>query len=255
MPSKISVSNQKGGVGKTMVAINLAGALNQQGHEVLFIDIDPQGNATEGLGLANLYEPQSPSLYDILIDDQSLINETIASHEEMDVVPSNIEMFNAEPDLITSMRGRERLKRAIENIEHDYDYIITDTPPWLGILTDSALLSCGNVVVPALAESTSTRALEILFDQIDTIEEQYETSILEQAIVANRVEPDGESKEMMEWFEETFEPAIPVFEVRKRVVLKRAWSNGVSIFQHSEECDMEDVFLELADSLQERVPA
>ena len=255
MASKIAVSNQKGGVGKTMVAINLAGALNQQGYDVLFVDIDPQGNATEGLGLADFYEPQSPSLYDVLIEDQSLINDTITNHEEMDVVPSNIEMFNAEPDLITSMRGRERLRRALNNLDHDYDHIIVDTPPWLGILTDSSLLSCGNVVVPALAESTSTRALEILFDQVDTIEEQYETTISEQAIVANRVEPDGESKEMMEWFRETFEPAIPVFEVRKRVVLKRAWSNGVSIFEHSEECDMEDVFLQLANSLQERVRA
>jgi chromosome partitioning protein len=255
MASRIAVSNQKGGVGKTMVAINLAGALNRQGHDVLFVDIDPQGNATEGLGLTDRYEPGSPNLYDVLLEDQSSIGATVATHPEMDVVPSNVEMFNAEPDLITSMRGRERLRQALDELDRTYDYVVVDTPPWLGILTDSALLACGNVVIPALAESTSTRALEILFDQIDTIEDQYGTAITERAVVANRVEQDGESTEMMEWFRDTFEPAIPVFEVRKRVVLKRAWGNGVSVFEHEEDCDMEAVFLDLAESLQERVPA
>lgn len=252
---KVATAMQKGGTGKTMVSISLAGALNQRGHDVLFVDLDPQGNATEGLGLADAYDPRTPSLYDVLLDDPATINDLIYDHPEMRVVPSNVEMFNAEPDLITSMRGRERLQMAFEELAAAPDFIVVDCPPWLGILTDSALLASGNVVMPALAESTSTRALEILFDQIDTLEENYDTTIHEQAVVANRVEPDGESREMMAWFRDTFEPGLPVFEVRKRVVLKRAWSNGVSVFEHGEDCDMEPVFLDLAAAIEERVMA
>lgn len=263
-PVRIAVTLQKGGTGKTTTAINLAGALNHRGHDILFVDLDPQGNATEGLGLAEEYEPQKPSLFDVLASDQSLASELIVSHPEMDVLPSNIEMFQIETELTGAMRARERVSRALDAIEVEaidgnerengskhgseskYDYVIIDCPPWLGILTDSALIAAGRVVLPALAESTSTRALEILFEQIETVEQQYEMDIEELAVVANRVEPDGESEEMCAWFQETFEPHIPVVEIRKRVALKRAWSNGTSIFSAGEACDMTKRYEELA---------
>lgn len=248
MAKTMAITNQKGGVGKTTVAINLAGALNQLGEDVLFVDLDPQGNATEGLGFTEAYDdPSGGTLYDTLLSDQSTINDIIVDHDEMRLAPSNVEMFNAEPELITEMRNRERLDMALDELEAEPDYIIIDCPPWLGILTDSALLACDSIVVPGLAESTSTRAVEILFDQVDTIEENFDATIGIDAIAANRVENDGESEEMMEWFRDTFEPTVPVYEIRKRVALKRAWSNGTSTFLHDEECDMGAVFLEMAE--------
>ena len=251
---RICVTMQKGGTGKTTTAINLSGALSERGHDVLFVDLDPQGNATEGLGLTAEYEPKDFSLYDALVDEHERGSELIVPHEEMDVLPSNVEMFNVEADLTGAMRSRERLSLVLDHIEsgHDYDYIIIDCPPWLGILTDAALIAAGNVILPALAESTSTRALEILFEQIETIEDKYGMRINEVAVVANRVEPDGESEDMMAWFEETFEPNIPVVEIRKRVALKRAWSNGTSIFRHEEACDMDDQFDALAALVEDR---
>jgi chromosome partitioning protein len=160
-------------------------------------------------------------------------------------------MFNAEPELTTSMRGRERLSMALSELEHDYEYVVVDCPPSLGNLTDNALLACQQVLIPALAEGTSIRALEILFDQIETIEDGYDVDIADLGLVANRVETDGEATEMMDWFEDTFADRIPVWEVRKRVALKRAWNNGVSIFEHDESCDMEAVFLEIAEHIEE----
>jgi len=261
MTYRLAVSNQKGGVGKTTVAINVAGALAHRGHDVLFVDLDPQGHGTEGLGLEDAYDASPPSLYDVLldIDAQHRINDLVVSHEEFDVLPSNIDMFNAEPELTTAMRGRERFSMALDELEADYDFLVVDCPPSLGNLTDNALLACRNVLIPAQAEGTSIRALEILFDQIDTLEESYEVDVEDVGLVANRVEVDGEAREMMDWFRDTFGDRIPVWEIRKRVALKRAWNDGVSTFAHDESCDMESVLLDIAAHLEtlaaERVEA
>jgi chromosome partitioning protein len=253
MTFQFCLSNQKGGVGKTTVAINVAGALAQRGRDVLFVDLDPQGHGTEGLGFGEAYDAQPPSLYDVLLDleNQDRINDIVHTHDEFDLVPSNVDMFNAEPELTTAMRGRERLTMALEELEHDYEFVVVDCPPSLGNLTDNALLACEQVLIPALAEGTSIRALEILFDQIETIENGYDVAVEDLGLVANRVETDGEATEMMDWFEDTFGGRIPVWEVRKRVALKRAWNNGVSIFEHDESCDMEAVFLEIAEHIEE----
>ena len=252
MPVKIAVSNQKGGVGKTTIAINTAGALAERDRDVLFIDLDAQGHGTEGLGLTTQYEADPPHLGTVLTDleAQDRINDLVVAHEEFDVLPSNIDMFQLETDLTGALRSRERLAMVLDALDHDYEFIITDCPPSLGHVTDNALLACPDVLVPALAEGTSIRALEILYDQIDSLEAGYETSIRDIGLVANRVEQDGEAEEMMNWFEDTFGARIPVWEIRKRVALKRAWAAGVSIFHHDEECDMEPVFLDIAEQLE-----
>jgi chromosome partitioning protein len=253
MTTTIAVTNQKGGVGKTTVTINVAGALAERGHEVLVIDLDPQGHATEGLGLTDEYEADPPHLGSALanLDETKQITATIREHQEVDVIPSNIDMFTLETDLTGAMRSRERLSLVFDALDSAYEYVLVDCPPSLGHLTDNALLASQNVLIPALAEGTSIRALEILYDQIDTLAAGYDAEITEVGLVANRVEQDGEAEEMLEWFETTVGDRMPVWEVRKRVALKRAWNNGVSIFAHEEECDMERVFDEIAASLEE----
>lgn len=249
--AKIAVSNQKGGVGKTTVAINVAGALNQRGHDVLFVDLDPQGAATEGLGFTAAYDAEPPSLFEVLTEQREAIADLIVSHEEMDVVPSNIDMTAAEPELTLSRRGGEQLALALELVEDDYDYVIIDCPPYLGYLTDNGLFAAQNVLIPALAESTSKRALELLFDHIEALEMDYEISIGECGVVANRVEETNEAEEMMAWFNDAF-PDVPVWEVRKRVAFQRAFSDGRSIFGYNRELDMAEVFAEIGASLDEQ---
>mgnify|MGYP006276007739 CR=1 FL=1 len=253
MTTKIACTNQKGGVGKTTTAINVAGALSERGHDVLFIDLDPQGHATEGLGLGQAYESEPPHLGTVLVDigEQERVNDLVYEHEEMDVLAANIDMFTLETDLTGAMRSRERLEMVLDELEYKHDFVVVDCPPSLGHLTDNALLACGNLLVPALAEGTSIRALEILYDQIDSLEQGYETTIREVGLVANRVETDGEAEEMMEWFEATLGDQMPIWEIRKRVALKRAWNEGVSIFAHNEECDMEAIYLDIARYLED----
>jgi len=252
-PAKIAVSNQKGGVGKTTVAINVAGALNQRGRDVLLVDLDPQGAATEGLGFLEEYDAQPPSLFEVLTEPEQReeIRDLVVEHEEMDVVPSNIDMTAAEPELTLSRRGGEQLALALQEIEDDYDYIVIDCPPYLGYLTDNGLYAAQNLLIPALAESTSKRALELLFDHVEALELDYEITIDERGVVANRVEETNEAKEMMQWFDDAF-PDVPVWEVRKRVALQRAFSDGSSIFEYNPDLDMGEVFLEIGASLDDQ---
>jgi chromosome partitioning protein len=240
-PAKLCVSNQKGGVGKTTVAINVAGALNARGRDVLFVDLDPQGNATEGLGLVDEYESSPPSLFDVLTDpeERTTIADLVVEHAEMDVIPSNIDMTAVEPEL------------ALEHVEDEYDYVIVDCPPHLGYLADNALFATRNVLIPALAESTSKRALELLFDHIESLELDYEIDITDRCVVANRVEETNEAKEMMDWFHQAF-PDIPVWEVRKRVALQRAFTDGHSVVEYNPDLDMATVFDEVAADLDEQ---
>ena len=278
MPPTIAAINQKGGVGKTTVAINLAGALNERGQSVLFIDLDPQGNATEGLGLAGTFEAQPPSLYDALTDAQqrSVTPELIYPHPggEMDVLPANIDMATIEPDLTVTRRAGEQLSLALAEVHQltdeqriermregtraPYDFVIIDCPPNLGHMTDNALFAARNIVIPALAEGTSQRAIELMNDYLAQIEHEYDIAIRERALVANRVEATAVADGMLEYFEAASEKAfgdIPVFEVRKRVALQRAADAGVSLFAYDPEDrkpnrDMCAVFDDLARALE-----
>jgi chromosome partitioning protein len=250
---QIAVTNQKGGAGKTTTALNVAGALNQRGNDVLLIDLDPQGHATEGLGFEDLYDADRDSLFDVLpdLDRQDDLPDLVVEHEEMDVIPSHESMINAEDELSNVMKREERLDMLLEGVDAVYDYVLIDCPPNLGILTDNAIIATKNVLIPAQAKSTSIRAIEILFKQLRSIESAY-GEISELGLVANEVEVDGEADEMMEWFRDLFEDKenCPVFEIRKRVALQRAWNNGVTIFEHDEECDMEAEYLDVADHLE-----
>jgi chromosome partitioning protein len=252
-PAMLAVSNQKGGVGKTTVAVNVAGALNQRGRDVLLVDLDPQGNATEGLGFADAYDAEPPSIFDVLTDTEQRgeIKRLVQDHAEMDVVPSNVDHHHTEREMTHVRRPTEQLSLALEGIGQHYDYVLIDCPPSLGHLTDNALYAAQNLLIPALAESTSKRAVELLFDHVTSIERDFGISVQERAVVANRVEETNEATEMMDWFARAFDDT-PRFEVRKRVALQRAHSAGTSLFEYDPEVDMCEVFLDVAATLDEQ---
>lgn len=251
-PAKIAVTNQKGGVAKTTLSINVAGATAAAGYQTLVIDLDPQGYLTNGVGLAEEYTAESATLYDALQSpDQHSIEDLVAAHSEFDVVPANIDMFSLNQDLVSAMQGRLRLQMLLDDDSEQYDFVIIDCPPSLGLLTDNALLAATNLLIPAEAEETSIRALDILFKQIDTLETNFEVSIQERGIVVSNVDYplDNDQRDMLQWFEQNFADYVPVFEVRRRAAIKRAYNNGVSIFAHDEECDQTPEFERIADHL------
>jgi chromosome partitioning protein len=250
-PVRIAVTNQKGGVGKTTVGINVAGGLNEIGRDVLFVDLDPQGNATENLGMMDAYDAAPPSLYDVLTEpeERESVSELIREHDEMDVLPSNIDMTAAEPELTLSRRGGEQLAMALESVAAEYDYVIVDCPPNLGNLMDNALYATQRVLIPALAESTSKRAFELLYDHIDSLEYDYEMDVDEAGVVINRIDVrKNQAKEMIDWIEAAFDDT-PVWRVRERADIQKALDAHESIVQFNPESDMAAVFVEIAEDL------
>jgi chromosome partitioning protein len=249
MTDRIAISNQKGGTGKTTVTVNLAGAFNEIGRDVLVVDLDPQGALTEVCGFADAYDAQPPSLYDVLAEQKrDELPALILEHEELDLIPSNIDMTAAESELILARRGGEQLALALEGVADDYDIVLVDCPPHLGLLTDNALFATRSILIPALAEGTSKRALELLYDHVESLELDYDVTIEERGLIANRVEPTNEAEEMLAWFDEAMGD-LPIWKIRKRVDLQRAMSRGGSIFQYKPGLDMADVFLSIAQEL------
>jgi chromosome partitioning protein len=248
---RVAVSNQKGGVGKTAVAINVAGALNERGRDVLLVDLDPQGNATENLGMRDVYDEDPPSLFDALSSSErrDCVPELIREHEEMDLIPSNIDMTAVEPELTLSRRSGQQLALALEHVDDSYDYVVIDCPPFLGNLMDNALYAAQNMIVPALAETTSKRAFELLFDHVAALERDYDVEISECGVVVNRIDiRKQQAKEMIEWIEDAFDDT-PVWRVRERAAVQRALTDGGSLFLGERDCDQIEVFERIAAGL------
>lgn len=256
--TRIGFVQQKGGVAKTTDTLNVAGALNELGERVLVVDADPQGYLTNRLGLREAYQAESPTLFDAFEEPTSApTRDLIIELDEFDVLPSNIDMFRLEQTLIASgMKPRTRLRDYFKRLTADceYDYVLVDAPPSLGPINDNVLLATGNILIPCEADDTSILALEHLLNQIETLEEKYDTRIRELGILVSNVNYplDNEQTAMLEWYEDTFGGRSPVYVIRHRAAIKRAMNNRGSIFaEGAEECDMTDVFLQIAEGIRE----
>lgn len=172
----IAITNQKGGVGKTTTAVNLSAALGQLGKRVLLIDIDPQGNATSGLGVNKRDIPSST--YDLIIaaaDVKDVIRKT--PYENVDILPSNIELAGAEIELVELDHRESRLKRAIAPAVEQYDYILIDCPPSLGLITLNGLTACGSILVPIQCEYYALEGLSQLIATVRQVKRLYNPRI------------------------------------------------------------------------------
>lgn len=163
----IAIANQKGGVGKTTTAITLSAILAKKGKKVMLIDADPQGNATSGVGMEKEMEK---SVYELLVEDTS-INETLQNSniKNLKVCPSNINLAGAEVELVSMMSREQRLKEKLEEVQNEFDYIIIDCPPSLGLITLNAFTAANSVLIPIQCEYYALEGLGQLINTINLV--------------------------------------------------------------------------------------
>ena len=231
LPRVIALANQKGGVGKTTTAINLAACFAEAGHRTLLIDLDPQANASTGLGL----DPRSleHSVYHVMLQDidaDSCIEPTAVKN--LFVLPSSRDLAGAEVELVAVMSREHQLKRAIESVVDDYDYILIDCPPSLGLLTINALTAAEEVLVPVQCEYYALEGLTQLMSNVELVKANLNRGLEISHIVM--VMFDGRTKLSGQVIDEVrghFGPVVCSNVVPRNVRLSEAPSYGQPITQ------------------------
>jgi len=243
MASVIAFANQKGGVAKTTSTLNLAVAISEQRKRVLTVDLDPQGNLTMSQGLNP--DTIERSMYDVLVHRLPL--EQVIHKGEIDLAVSSIDLAGAELAL-SSMIGRERaLERALLPVRSEYDYVLIDTPPSLGLLTINALVASDGVIVPVQCEYLSLRGLVQLENTLSMIRENLNPNVAIQGILPTMF--DGRTlhaREAVEILQENFGDLVFKTKIRKTVRYAEAPVKGLSILKYEPHGSAAEAYRELA---------
>jgi chromosome partitioning protein len=239
----IAFANQKGGVAKTTTTLNLAAAFAEEGHRVLCIDMDPQGNLTMSQGI----DPDGleTSMYDVLVHDLS-IREVIRKRE-IDIACASIDLAGAEIAMSTKI-GRERsLDKALRPIADDYDFICIDTPPSLGLLTINALTAADKVIVPVQCEYLSMRGLIQLQNTLSMIRENLNPDVDIAGILPTMFDSRTlHAKEAIQILEENFGDRVFGARIRKTIRFAEAPVKGMSVLKYDPSGTAADAYRQLA---------
>jgi chromosome partitioning protein len=239
----IAFANQKGGVAKTTTTLNLAAAFVEEGHRVLCVDMDPQGNLTMSQGI----DPDAieQSMFDVLVYDLPI--REVIRRREVDVACSSIDLAGAEIAMSTKI-GRERsLDKALRTIKEDYDFVCIDTPPSLGLLTINALTAADQVIVPVQCEYLSMRGLIQLQNTLSMIQENLNPDVVIAGILPTMVDTRTlHAKEAIEILEENFGDRVFGARIRKTVRFAEAPVKGMSVLKYDPNGTAADAYRQLA---------
>lgn len=228
MGKVISVANQKGGVGKTTTTVNLATNLAKKGKKVLLIDTDPQGNATSGLGVDKEVDV---SIYDILVDENE-INESIQNTavKNLFVCPSNISLAGAEVQLVSMISREQRLKTKLDLVKDEYDYILIDCPPSLGLITLNAFTASDTVLIPVQCEYFALEGLGQLLNTINLVKKHLNKDLeIEGALLTMYDIRTNLSNQVVKEVKKYFENKVYKTVIPRNVRLSEAPSYGMPI--------------------------
>ena len=228
MGKVISVANQKGGVGKTTTTVNLSTLLAKKGKKVLLIDTDPQGNATSGLGVTKELEF---SVYDILVGDTTF-EETVqeTAIKNLKVCPSNISLAGAEVELVSMMSREQRLKVKLDMVKDQYDYILIDCPPSLGLITLNAFTASDSVLIPVQCEYFALEGLGQLLNTVNLVKKHLNKNLeIEGALLTMYDARTNLSNQVVKEVKKYFEDKVYKTVIPRNVRLSEAPSYGMPI--------------------------
>ncbi|HPF78664.1 MAG TPA: ParA family protein [Alphaproteobacteria bacterium] len=251
IPRILSVANQKGGVGKTTTSVNLATALSAIGQKVLLVDLDPQGNASTGLGIKRA--GLRTSTYDVIFEDAS-VSETVQKTKVpgLDVLPSSIHLSGAEIELVTAPRREYRLQQALR-VPMEYDYVIIDCPPSLSLLTLNALVASDSIVVPLQCEFYALEGLSHLVKTIERVQKNFNPRLEIHGVVLTMFDKRNNlsgavAQDVRKYFgEKVYKSVIP-----RNVRLSEAPSYGLPAIVYDMSCPGAKAYIALAKEVLKR---
>jgi chromosome partitioning protein len=249
----IAVANQKGGVGKTTTSVNLSACLAEAGKRVLLIDIDPQGNATSGLGIDR--KSLKASVYDLLLEDMSPTDAMVStSVKGLSVVGATIDLAGAEIELVPRISRENRLKRVLDPIKDQFDFILMDCPPSLGLLTINALTASDSILIPIQCEYYALEGLTQLMDTFKLVREALNPRLEVEGVLLTMF--DGRTNlsiQVVEDVKRFFRGKVYRTIVTRNVRLSEAPSHGLPITAYDPKSKGAEAYSELAREVIENV--
>ena len=228
----IAFSNQKGGVGKTTTCVNVAAYTAAAGKKVLLVDIDPQGNATTGLGFEK--SAIKKSVYGVIINDEPAKDNILSTAvENLDILPANIDLAGAEVELVLKKNREQVMKNAFAEIKGKYDYIFIDCPPSLGLLTVNAVVCANAVIIPIQSEFYAMEGLSQLINTINLVKKHFNRELELEGVVLTMYDSRALiSRQIAEEIKKFFKNKVFEIVIPRNIRLSEAPSHGKPILLH-----------------------
>ncbi|HEY4623949.1 AAA family ATPase [Solibacillus sp. FSL R7-0668] len=242
----IAIANQKGGVGKTTTSVNLSACLAYLGKKVLLIDIDPQGNASSGLGVKK--GDLESCIYDVLINDED-IKEVIqrTDVENLYIVPTTISLAGAEIELVSTISREVRLKKAVQEIKGNFDFIIVDCPPSLGLLTINALTAADALIIPVQCEYYALEGLSQLLSTVRLVQKHLNKELVIDGVLLTMLDARTNlGLQVIDEVKRYFQDRVYRSIIPRNVRLSEAPSHGKPVILYDAKSRGSEVYLEFA---------